>query len=410
MPPKTRFVQGLVVVLCLLFCVRSVRQAAAVSPLYNWDMIPYIALAIAWEEDEPEVIHRRAYEAIADELPAEEFAKLVGGGVRRVRAEDPAAFYEHLAFYRARVLYNLPVYLLNKVFGVPFTNATWWMSRGAWFALAVLMAAWSMRALGWLWGIPIGTLLAHAPWLVAHMHYSSPDMQATLMTCLGLFLMIELRRDIAGAALLTAAIGVRPDTVILAVFLAGALWFFDREGRPAPRFLGIWLVATFVAYFAVQAHAGAYGWWPLFWISFVKKEAFPAQIPTSPDWGIYWTVLRAKVAAIPNPAYHVQGAGNRWGVTGSTLPLAMIGTILAAFELARRARRREFARYQALFVALLATYAVRWLLFPQLWDRFFAVMYVCVPLVLLSMIVKLIEGGTRSTAVAGPGPPTGMRA
>jgi len=385
MPVQKRLLLGAIALLCGLFLVRSLHRASQVPPVYNWDMVCYVALALGYGEDDPEELHAKTYETLQRECPPAVYQELIRGGVRSKRHGDVEAFTQHLNFYRARVLYTFPVYLLNSVFGVPFTVATYGLSRAAWVGLALLMCVWASRALGWAWGLPTGTLLAHAPWFITHMGFSSPDLLATLLTCIGLYFLVELRKDLIGAALLTATIGMRPDTVILALVLAAAIWCFDRERRPTLRFLAIWGAACLVTYLAVSRYAGAYGWWPLFWISFIKKEEFPAAIDTNIDWTFYFKVIQAKWEQIPWEGYYTL---NR-GVTGSTVPLAFAGAVLGAVALIRRSGNPAFARYTALFCALGVTYLVRWLLFPQLWDRFFAVFYACVPLVLLSLAATL---------------------
>ncbi len=399
MPGQKRLALGGIALLCSLFLVRSLHRASELPPLHNWDLTAYVALAIAYEGSEPEEVHRRTYEALRAELPPKVFADLTNGGVKRKRFEDPAALYQHLGFYRARIFFTFPVYLLNKLFGVPWTNATYWISRASWIGLALLMCLWASRSLGPYWGMPVGTLLAHAPWFVASMGFSSPDLQASLLTCLGIYFLVELRRDLVGAALLTATIGVRPDTVILALVLAAGIWFFDREQRPSRRFFAIWCGASLAAYFAVSKYAGAYGWWPLFWISFAQKEEFPAQIDTSPRWDLYFQVLRMRWEEIPGHGYYATPRR----VTGSTVPLAFAGAVLAAVALIRRSGNPALARYTALFAAFFVTYSVRWLLFPQLWDRFFTVAYACVPLILLSIASGVTPSGPPRARFAGAG-------
>ena len=55
-------------------------------------------------------------------------------------------------------------------------------------------------------------------------------------------------------------------------------------------------------------------------------------------------------------------------------------------------------RHAAILLALLATFLVRYPLFPQLWARFLAPLYVLVPLLLLTMLVEARRerGGTAS--------------
>ncbi len=391
-----RLLQALLLAACACLLVRAVLQAARQPPLYNWDLVSYVGLAIAYEEDDPAVIHRRTIETLTSELPGPVVLSLIGGPLTQARLADPAAFDQFMAFHRGRVLYTLPVYLLHKLGGVELTRATWWISRGAWLALACLLCLWSARAVGFEAGLVLGTALAHAPWLVTQMSFSSPDLLATLLACLGVYLLVERRRDAAGAAVLTAGILARPDALILCLLLAAALWHRAREAGPTRRLLALWAGAVVLLHLALVRFAGSYGWWPLFRMVFVEREPYPASIDPRIDLGLYWDVLRSRAAELPYPGYFLHPLG----VEATTLPLAVCGVLIACIVLARRSGRPELLRHQALFAALLASCIVRWLLFPQLGDRFFAVAYASLGPACCSMGARLARG---APPLPGPG-------
>ena len=122
--------------LFFLGLARTVRQLAH-NPALNWDMLPAMALALEWEEKDPVELHKQTYALAQSELAPETYSQLTAAGVRAVRAQDPAAFHEHLAFYRGRVLYSIAVRLLHRQ-GVPLSAATWWIPLGCYVLVSLL--------------------------------------------------------------------------------------------------------------------------------------------------------------------------------------------------------------------------------------------------------------------------------
>jgi len=366
--------------LALFFLVlaRTVQQLAQ-HPELNWDMLPAMALALEWEEKDPVELHEQTYALARSELPPEAFAELTAPGVRAVRAQDPSAFHEHLAFYRSRVLYSIAVRLLHRQ-GMALSSATWWIPLGCYVLVSLLVLSWAASHLSLGLAALFALGLAHTPALLNQASTSSADGLAALFVCLGAWALIERRLFFVAAPLFTLAVGARPDTLILIGFLAAALFFvLPRDERPGVPALLLWVVTSGGAAYWLAHFAGEYGWWPLMQISFVEKAVHPAELATTPDWNEYLAILRHQVEALPGDGYVKTPAGE---VTGSTGVLAYAALGLVALALAWKVELRVVA----LIVALLLTFLVRFLLFPQLWDRFFAPLYTLVPLALVSLV------------------------
>ena len=103
---QSRWLRGLIglaaLALFFLGLARTVRQLA-LHPELNWDMLPAMALALEWETKDPVELHQRTYALAKAELAPEVYAQLTAPGVRAVRAEDPAAFHEHVLEFLAKV-------------------------------------------------------------------------------------------------------------------------------------------------------------------------------------------------------------------------------------------------------------------------------------------------------------------
>ncbi len=370
-----------------VFALALARTIARSQPLHTWDMLATMALALEWTVDDPLEVHRLAYDAAEEEVPLQVFQGLVAPGVRRARYQDPAAFHEHLAFYRARVLHTGLVALVHRA-GVPLVRAAHAVSLGAFALLGMLSLLWTARLLPFWAAVLVALGFAHAPPLVNTASLATADMLATAVALLALYLLLERKAFAAGGAVLGLSILARPDSIVLAVLLAVAWLLLARREGPRVRSLVLFLSASLVVYFAVQAHAGEYGWWPLFQISFVDKAIHPSELATVPDLGVYRDVLAQKLAEIPGGGYFE----TEKAVTGTTLVFVYAAFALAGLALARgREDRAGLRAHAALLVALLVACPVRWLLFPQLWDRFFALFYAAAPLVLLSMALRALE-------------------
>ena len=374
----------LVVGLCALLLLRSARQLAA-HPAYNYDLLGYVGLALEWSEDDPAEVHARTYAEARATLPPEAQRELTGAGVRAARARDAEAFTEHLAFFRARVLYTGLLAGLGAL-GAPLVEATWWIPLASWLAAAVLFHLWLARALGPALGALVALGLAHLPALLRQAGYSTPDGLAMLLVCLAGYLLVERRSFLGASVALLAALAARPDTVILAGFLPLALaLYLPAAERPRLRALVALPLLAGALYLGLARFAGEYGYWPLFTISFEEKSVHPASLPTAIDWAKYAAVLDERVGALPGAGYYQTQAGGE--ITGSSLLFPFGALALAGAVLGGRARARH-GRAAALLAALLATYLVRFLLFPQAWDRFFAAFYALVPLVLLASLAR----------------------
>jgi len=396
---RSRILGALALVACVLLVGRTLGK---IPPAWNWDVMGYMGLTLEWESDDPAEVHRQTYAAAQAELPPKVFmAHAHGNPVLEARFRDPAVFSEHIAFYRARVLPTFLMSLMHRA-GAPLSRSVWWLALGSFAATGLVMLLWLRRWMPlWLAALA-STLLLHAPPLLGSASMATVDAFGTLLICLGAYLLLELRAPRAGAAVLVAAILARPDSVILIGILALVMGCMERReagSRLPAKFYAIWLGASAAAYLAVGYYARAYGWWPLFQISFNGKVVHPGELATSPDWGLWWSVIQEKWSQLPvDAAARAKNLrAGYWGTpgltTGSAFVFVYTGFLVLGLALWRRLPNRcKSTRHAALLLALLATYFLRWFLFPQLWDRFFAPLYVLVPLVLFSMAAQALEG------------------
>ncbi|HED64266.1 MAG TPA: hypothetical protein ENJ09_01805 [Planctomycetes bacterium] len=378
---------ALALVLSVFVLARTVRN---LPPAWNWDVLGYMGLALEWEYDDPADVHRETYAAAKRELPPEVYADLTAPSVkvRRARAADPAIFHEHIGFYRARVLPTYLVHLAHR-FGAPLSGAVWGLAVVSFLLTACVFVLWLLGRVAAPWALLGGTLLAHAPPLLVTATYATPDSLGLFLIVLGSYLLLERKSHRGAALVFTLSILARPDAILFLGALAILLWWAERRSPSGPStgFLAGWVAVSAALYLGVGRWSQGYGWWALFQISFLAKSLHPSQLSTRIDWPTYRAVLGAKASEIPGSGYWRTARA----VTGSTYLFPYAAAVLLAFALlGERLRSPALRRTSVLLVALLATYTVRWFLFPQVWDRFFAPVYALVPMCLVSLASDVV--------------------
>lgn len=388
---------GFAAVAVFLAAVSWVLYLGWKRPIRNFDLVDYVALALEWVEDEPQVVQRRTYEIAEAELPPELFENFRSGSAFRQQIHaDWKLFDANLGFHRGRYLYTLAVLVLHAL-GAPWTAATWYLNQIFWGLTAVLVLAWAWRhySPGPAALLALGVMLS--PPVVSIVPASSPDGMAMFLVALGLYLLVEHRAFRAAAAVLALTVLVRTDFVLIAFGVAAALFFFlDVPERPSNRFLALLLGACTALYAVVSATARDPGWWAVFIAPFRRHGDLGGIPPFEP--GRYAFVLRRKLEEIHYLGYEVSPDGSF--VRGSSFVLVYLVAAALGVVLALRSRLRTVELHLAVLSGLIAATVVRYVLFPYLWDRYFVYLWVPVPLclgALLALIVARVRSADEGT-------------
>lgn len=318
-------------------------RAAATPAAWTWDLIPYVGMALEWDRPVAEA-QAEAYAAVAAAVPPAAYRDFTTSGpYRRAVAEDPAAFDRTMALYRQRALYGVAV-RVGMAFGTA-TEAAANVARLAWVGLAAVFYLAGQRGLGPIRAGLAAVLLAHAPPLVGEVAHTTPDLLGGMLLAAGVAAWPRWR-GVGFAALLAAAL-TRPDLALpgAAIALASV-----RAGwRPA-----VGAAAGLIgAAAAVTAWSGHPGWWALIWFTFVNRTAEVAPGPLT--WAKYASIFSKNAA----------GLDGTWAIVAAA-PAAVL---------------RGDAGLRA--IALVAAFAVRFAMFPAMWDR------LLVPLLAAMVVVVL---------------------
>jgi len=211
----TAAILGVFLVLTLLLARR---------PYYNWDMFPYMAIAMEKPGIPFDSIHRQVYHAAKSAMSLHDFEAIAQR--QPDLRDDPGKFEAILAYFIIKPGYTLPVTLFY-VAGVDPLLATCLPSLISYFCLGCLAYFWGRRHAPPVPAAMLALVIGLSPLIVDLARYSSPDMLCALICALG-FLFIVKDKPYRGLTMLLAAVWVRPDTVLLLTALTLGLALSKR--------------------------------------------------------------------------------------------------------------------------------------------------------------------------------------
>jgi hypothetical protein len=334
----------------LAFLAATFALIAAFSvlrPAYNWDMLPYAALASETREMTAAERHDTAYRLVEAAVPASDWALLTGDGAYRAElAADAQAFDNQLGMYRIKPAYIHAARALARLMPVIdafralnlaalallFAVAAWWMARGGFGRMAFVVA-------------PVLVLAD----LVDAVRIVTPDLMCAALALAGLAL---LRHDRwrAAAACFAFATATRPDFAVFPAALLAASLVLRIERRAA--------VACFAASIAVYLLATLTaehpGWWAHFSASLIGRTGdLSSALPFT-----FEAYARAVAGALLFNA-----TGNNW--------LALAVLLGGGWLVLRDRPEHRLGQPDVLVLALLASLAARCAVFPELSDRIY---------------------------------------
>jgi hypothetical protein len=152
----------------------------AQRPIYNWDMVAYVAVALIDAGEPAETVHRKTYDIVAASLPPDRFAELTQSNARRVAvAADAARFAAQLPFYTVKPVYPAVMSLLYRAGMYPVT-ASVAVSAAGYAGICLLLYVWTARWLRPLVAVPVAALLSLCPYLTPIAQLSTPDALSVL--------------------------------------------------------------------------------------------------------------------------------------------------------------------------------------------------------------------------------------
>lgn len=235
-------------------------------PVYNWDLVAYLASAMKSQFSTFDEVHRQVYSTLKVGLSEAEYQGLVAGDEYRLyQFTNPGALESMLGMYDVKWLYVTLLMVMGPIFG--------WLKAPEFINIAALALLYFST---WAW-LSRFKLLSLAPIIVALVlalglpdayRVSTPDFLALALMTSGV-LMLDRGRTLVSLVPLTLAVLARPDGAAAVCMIALFLMAFQD---PRWKYGLALLILGVGAYFFTKIMSTSPGWWAHLWFSTYQMQ------------------------------------------------------------------------------------------------------------------------------------------
>lgn len=340
-------------------------------PFYNWDVLPYTALILKMDHHPKKQAHDLAYQLVQKNIPAKNYRQLTDSShvYRNKMLTDAEAFDRQLPFYAVKPLYIASSYLFYKA-GIDLPQATLFPCFISYLLIGLLLFHWLSFYLRPIATFMVALLIMISSPLLEVAKISSPDCVSALFLFGAFYFIIEKPSLGAALIMMTLSIFARPDNILACFILLGAITFSGKWHKkiPVKKFL---LMASFLAfcYILIGLIAKSYGWSVFFYDDFAAR-LHPAY--GSGEHFSFRSYGRLLYGHILN------------GMQYSHLALFM-ALLFLSFNKIVPLKQLSFDQLLALLIPFILL--LRFILYPDISDRF----YVCFYLAIIILLAKRIS-------------------
>jgi hypothetical protein len=364
--------------LFLLVCLVPVSLLIYKKPQYNADILAYMALAVNMDHKDIQDVHRITYQSARENMPADAYQGVIhsDNGLAEKMVDSPLMLYNRLPFYVIKPVYNLSVYAAYKA-GVPLPRATIIPGILAFLLTGLLLFHWLRKYLSFFYAFAASLLLMHSPFMVQTAGISSPDtLSAFALFCV--FYFIAGKRNLLIASLcMLLAVFIRMDNVVTAVPVLVFLSFTGEKEKRLPRkWLLVMLAAMGVSFLIITGMAASFGWNRYFYPSFLHYMSKGFLYRESFSMLAYLELMFSRA---------VSGIVFSFQTVFALLVLLMVMT-------AGKFRLRSLAYEQKFALLLTGITLMRFLVFPDISDRFYTAFYLCIAVLFTRQFASMLPG------------------
>ncbi len=353
-----RFVRIVAPILFGLVMV-AVAAGAVIKPEHNWDIAPYIALAMEPETPGTAALHQRTYDLLEGSASVGQWHTLTQGNSYNIALyENPDYFASQFGMYRVKWGYIETLRLLGPFTG--YIEATQIINIVSILVIGSVLLMWLHR----FDAIEGSLILAPVMLLMGFLNMgqsAGPDLMTFAAFTVALYL-LRIGRDWSAVPFVLLAFAIRPDGIvfIFALLLAAVV----IGGRKLPLLVAFALSVG--GYLLITGNLDHPGWWPHFVFSNVELQNDMRGFAPAFDLMVY---IKGLVRGVS-----VGLRNNDW--------LQVCAILLLAWVLLRRAGRQPVGIAASLFLAQVLCVGGKFVSFPLPDDRVYF-LYVILATVLL---------------------------
>lgn len=337
-------------------CICVIAVFAFRRPHYNWDMLAYMALVVKLQHNNisSDEVHEITYTNAKKNVPAPEYSYLLGGEYRKSMAENSTAFYNQLPFYIVKPLYIGLIYLFNKAgFSLPLSTAL--PSILSYLLIGVLLFYWLKKYLNAVLTFAISLLIMYSGFMVSIARESTPDCLSAFLLLTAFYFIIEKPSFRLMCFFLILSLFARLDNIITCGIIISFLFYCKKTTLLISfKQYALTLFMLVCCYLCITFLIRPFGWNMSFYDDFLSHlELLQGQNNTF-SLSKYLSLAYSKI--ITSIVYH-----------HITLFMIVIVFIVGYLPIVKF---RELNFEQLFSLLLVFIILIRFIIFPDLSDRF----------------------------------------
>ena len=344
------------------------------KPAYNWDMLAYIAIVIKIDHHyDSNLIHKITYNTARENIPPGAYGYLSTGPYREKMATSSAGFYAQLPFYAVKPLYIGMIYLFYKIgFSLPISTVM--PSILAYLLTGLLLLHWLKKYVTLFYASIAGLLVMYSTFMISIARISTPDSLSAFLLFAAFYFIIEKPSIMFLFIFLLLSVFARIDNIVTCFFILSFLFFTGKwQKKISFKQYLLMLSSLVVAYFFITLMTvRPFGWDLLYYPTFIhhfnlSREFHPAFS------------LKEYIALLYSQA-----------ITAIVVHHFALFIFLALLIAGRPSIRfYNFTLHELFPLLLVFIILIRFLLFPDLDDRFYASFYLCILVLLVRKYTNL---------------------
>ncbi len=337
---------------------------AFLKPLYNWDIIPYVAVVLSLEQSDKKTLHTMTYEQIRQSVPAQDYANNTATPYQKEMESNYEYFSQQLPFYQIRPLYTSLIYLVYKT-GINIVTAIIIISILSSIFMSIIILRWLLDYLDSFYAYLFSFLIIHSAGVLQIARVFTPDALSAAILILSIYVLTRKQVYFAGL-LLVLAIFARTDNIILVVLALSYLKFFSHLNWTG--YISFILLSV-LSYLSINYFANNYGWATIFHHTLIGLINNPADYHPTVTLSDYLRVLK-------------QNGFQAFLWVNPFLVFLLCGFITISLKADNKI-------YSHLTILMILSVVIHFLLFPApFWQRFFIAHY---SIILIAMIVTVFH-------------------
>ena len=356
--------------LAFFFCLLPVAIFTLKHPAYNFDMLGYMALVVRIDVPDLNKVHAITYEKAKQQVPGEEYQKLTEAlPFRKKMANDPLQFEKILPIYSVKPLYVGLCWLTYR-WGFSLVTSTVIPSILSYLIIGLFLFFWLGKYLQRMVAFLSALLIMYSMFAVAIAGHSTPDCLSALLLFVATYFILERRNTTLMFLFFLFSIFARVDNVITCFFIITFLAFNRKWKMIDPRGYFLMTAVSGIAYLCAIFPVTQFGWSIFYYPQYAKHIDFSRDFDQGISFSSYIALVYTKlVTAMVSTQF----------TFFMFLCLLIIGNPFLSW--------RKLTFDKSFLLLLLAIIFFRFLLLPDLSDRFYFGFY----LVFIILLVRKLQ-------------------